>query len=117
MASALLQAISSRPDVAPPSYTQELEKLQDQIPPFPTEEAMAVMQRDMGQSPSSVFSYLTPQPVAAASLGQVQIFVAAPVSYLSISEWRWPPTYQSPLVFCITISRISFRIWAHLPEQ
>lgn len=66
------QAISSRPDVAPPSYTQELEKLQDQIPPFPTEEAMAVMQRDMGLPPSSVFSYLTPEPVAAASLGQVR---------------------------------------------
>ncbi|CAL8466667.1 g6203 [Coccomyxa elongata] len=65
------QAVSSRPDVAPPSYTQELEKLQDQIPPFPTEEAMAVMQQDMGLPPSSVFSFLTSEPVAAASLGQV----------------------------------------------
>ncbi len=65
------QAVSSRPDVAPPSYTQELEKLQDQIPPVPTDEAMAVMQQDMGLPPSSVFSFLTSEPVAAASLGQV----------------------------------------------
>lgn len=63
--------MSSRPDVAPPSYTQELEKLQDQIPPFPTKEAMAVMQQDMGLAPPAVFAFLSPEPVAAASLGQV----------------------------------------------
>ena len=37
-----LQAVSSRPDVTPPDYLKELEKLQDQIPPFPDAEAMKV---------------------------------------------------------------------------
>ena len=37
-----LQAVSSRPDVTPPDYLKELEKLQDQIPPFPDAEAMQV---------------------------------------------------------------------------
>ena len=71
-AAALDQAVSSRPDVAPPSFVLELEKLQDQIPPFPTAEAMAVMTEDLGMPPSAVFSYLSPEPVAAASLGQVR---------------------------------------------
>lgn len=33
------QALSSRPDVLPPAYLHELEKLQDRIPPFSTEDA------------------------------------------------------------------------------
>lgn len=77
---ALLQAVSSRPDVAPPSYTMELEKLQDQIPPFPTEEAIAVMREDLAVSPSTLFSYLSEEPVAAASLGQVHIMLDFPLA-------------------------------------
>ena len=68
----LWQAVSSRPDVAPPSYTAELEKLQDQIPPFPSAQAMAVMQAELGAPASVHFSELSPEPVAAASLGQVR---------------------------------------------
>ena len=66
------QAVSSRPDVAPPSYTAELEKLQDQIPPFSSAEAMDVLQAELGCPPSVHFSELSPEPVAAASLGQVR---------------------------------------------
>ena len=66
-----MQAVSSRPDVAPPSYIRELEKLQDQIPPFPNSQAMAVIEEDTGQPIVSLFSYISPEPVAAASLGQV----------------------------------------------
>lgn len=65
------QAVSSRPDVTPPSYTYELEKLQDQIPPFNDAQAMQVILEELGRPASSVFSSMTPSPVAAASLGQV----------------------------------------------
>ncbi len=43
LAFCLSQALSSRPDIMPPSYLSELEKLQDQIPPFPDEEARKVL--------------------------------------------------------------------------
>jgi aarF domain-containing kinase len=66
------QAVSSRPDVAPPSFVRELEKLQDQIPPFPTPEALAVITADLGAPPAATFSYLSPEPMAAASLGQAR---------------------------------------------
>ena len=68
-----MQAVSSRPDVAPPSYTRELEKLQDQIPPFSNADAMAVIEEDTGRPIISLFSYISPEPIAAASLGQVQL--------------------------------------------
>ncbi|KAI7842632.1 hypothetical protein COHA_003736 [Chlorella ohadii] len=65
------QAISSRPDVAPPEYLRELEKLQDQIPPFCNDQAFAVIQSEYGVPASQVFSSISPEAVAAASLGQV----------------------------------------------
>lgn len=68
----LVQAVSSRPDVTPPDYLRELEKLQDQIPAFADKEAMAVMQQELGTPPSQLFSFLATSPTAAASLGQVQ---------------------------------------------
>lgn len=65
------QAVSSRPDVVPPLYLRELEKLQDQIPPFPNDDAFAVIQLETGQPPAGMFSELGATTIAAASLGQV----------------------------------------------
>ncbi|EFN55778.1 hypothetical protein CHLNCDRAFT_57703 [Chlorella variabilis] len=65
------QAVSSRPDVAPPEFLRELEKLQDQIPPFCNDEAFAVIQAELGAPASQVFSSISPEAMAAASLGQV----------------------------------------------
>ncbi|KAG7673272.1 hypothetical protein Ndes2526B_g03296 [Nannochloris sp. 'desiccata'] len=65
------QAVSSRPDTLPPEFLRELEKLQDRLPPFPTDQALAVMEEDLGRPVSEVFSSISEIPVAAASLGQV----------------------------------------------
>ena len=64
--------MSSRPDVISPGYLAELEKLQDQIPPFPDAEAYAVIGAELGVPASAVFSQLTASPIAAASLGQAR---------------------------------------------
>lgn len=80
-----MQAVSSRPDVAPPSYTRELEKLQDQIPPFPNSDAMAVIEEDTGRVITSMFSYISPEPIAAASLGQVRPFFCMRMARASLS--------------------------------
>ena len=52
------------------SQLQTLSALQDRLPPFPTDEAMAVIEAEVGLV-SEIFSYITPEPIAAASLGQV----------------------------------------------
>ena len=67
-----MQAVSSRPDVIPPGYLAELEKLQDQIPPFSDEDAYAVIGAELGVPPTALFSELTASPIAAASLGQAR---------------------------------------------
>ena len=65
------QALSTRPDLLPPAYLEELAKLQDQLPPFDNALAHQFIQEELGAAPSEIYAELTPDPVAAASLGQV----------------------------------------------
>eukprot|EP00898_Chlorokybus_atmophyticus_P005772 jgi/Chlat1/6196/Chrsp44S05808 len=65
------QAVASRPDVFPPAYLAELTLLQDRLPAFPTRDALALMKEEFGIPVSDIFAELTPEPIAAASLGQV----------------------------------------------
>ncbi|MEB3829660.1 ABC1 kinase family protein [Phormidium sp. CCY1219] len=65
------QALSTRPDLVPPLYLEELAKLQDQLPPFPNEVAYQFIEEELGDRPDVIYDELTPDPVAAASLGQV----------------------------------------------
>ncbi|KAH1056914.1 hypothetical protein J1N35_034979, partial [Gossypium stocksii] len=72
------QALSTRPDILSPVYCQELAKLQlqnrfcmDQIPPFPTHVAIKSIENELGIRASEIFADLSPEPIAAASIGQV----------------------------------------------
>ena len=65
------QALSTRPDVVPPLYLEELSKLQDQLPPFPNEVAFGFIEAELGDRPENIYAELSPNPIAAASLGQV----------------------------------------------
>lgn len=65
------QALSTRPDLVPPAYLEELTRLQDQIPPFPNEIAYQFIKEELGDSPDQIYAELSEQPIAAASLGQV----------------------------------------------
>ncbi|XP_075649646.1 protein ACTIVITY OF BC1 COMPLEX KINASE 3, chloroplastic [Castanea sativa] len=65
------QGLSTRPDICPPEYLEELSELQDALPTFPDEEAFGCIERELGLSLDSIYSSISPQPIAAASLGQV----------------------------------------------
>ena len=65
------QALSTRPDVVPPTYLEELTTLQDKIPSFPNEVAFRFIKEELGKRPEEIYAELSPQPIAAASLGQV----------------------------------------------
>jgi ubiquinone biosynthesis protein len=64
------QLLSTRPDVVGPELANELRVLQDKLPPFPTEEARAMVEAELGRPVDAIFSEFDP-PVAAASLAQV----------------------------------------------
>lgn len=65
------QALSTRPDLIRKDFLDELVKLQDQLPPFPNETAFAIIESELNRSLSECFDFISPHPVAAASLGQV----------------------------------------------
>jgi len=65
------QAISTRRDLLPPEIASELAKLQDAVPPFPAEQAVAILESAYGQPVDAVFKRFDREPLAAASIAQV----------------------------------------------
>src|SRR5213593_4718739 len=65
------QLLSMRPDVLPPDIIAELRALQDDVRPFPFEQAEQVIEADLGLSLERLFLDFEPVPIAAASIGQV----------------------------------------------
>ncbi|AUC60612.1 Ubiquinone biosynthesis monooxygenase UbiB [Cyanobacterium sp. HL-69] len=65
------QALSTRPDLIKPDFLEELIKLQDQLPPFDNETAFDIMERELDMPVNQAYKEISPNPVAAASLGQV----------------------------------------------
>jgi len=64
------QFLATRPDVVGAALARDLERLQDQMPPFPQQEAEAAVAASFGRQVSAIFSSFGP-PVAAASIAQV----------------------------------------------
>ncbi|KAJ8619240.1 hypothetical protein MRB53_015426 [Persea americana] len=67
----IAQAVSARSDLIPPAYLDELSLLQDQISPFSNEIAFNTIEQELGLPIDMLFSEISSEPIAAASLGQV----------------------------------------------
>ena len=65
------QALSSRPDIVPPVLLEELSQLQDQLPGFDSDLAMACIEEDLEAPIEEIYEQLEKEPISAASLGQV----------------------------------------------
>ncbi len=65
------QALSTRPDLVRKDFLDELIKLQDQLPPYSSVLALQLIETELNRPLEDVFSELSNEPVAAASLGQV----------------------------------------------
>jgi len=65
------QAISTRRDLLPIDIADELAELQDRVPPFPTDEVIAILEQAYGKPVDDVFKRFDRDPLAAASIAQV----------------------------------------------
>jgi ubiquinone biosynthesis protein len=65
------QLLSTRTDIVPADIFQELQKLQDQVPPVATAEIIQEIESELGSPLKTVFSDFDEEPIAAASIGQV----------------------------------------------
>ncbi|NLO20596.1 MAG: AarF/ABC1/UbiB kinase family protein [Syntrophomonadaceae bacterium] len=64
------QVLSTRPDLLPPPYIEQMERLQDKVPPMSYGEVVQQLEQELGH-PDNVFKEFDWQPLAAASIGQV----------------------------------------------
>ncbi len=65
------QVLSTRRDLLPPDIAAELTKLQDRVPPFPADVAIATIERTFGKPLGELFAHFEREPVASASVAQV----------------------------------------------
>ena len=65
------QVLSTRPDLVPVDFVEELSKLQDEVPPSPFEEIGRIIQLELGAPPEELFEVFEKAPFASASIGQV----------------------------------------------
>ena len=65
------QVLSTRPDLIPVEFVEELSKLQDDVPPFPYAEVAQIISSELGALPGDIFRQFEERPLGAASIGQV----------------------------------------------
>lgn len=65
------QILSTRRDLLPDDLARELAKLQDKVPPFDNDKALALIQEGLGQPIDDIFEEFEPKPLASASIAQV----------------------------------------------
>jgi ubiquinone biosynthesis protein len=70
--SKLGQVLSTRPDLLPAEYIEELATLQDHVAPLTEEEVVQVMEQELGVPWEDVFDSIDPKPLAAGTIAQVQ---------------------------------------------
>ncbi len=65
------QSLSTRADLIPLEYIEQLTQLQDRVPEFNSQEAIRVIETELGQPLDNLFASFSVSPLACASLGQV----------------------------------------------
>lgn len=69
--SKLGQILSTRPDLLPPVFIEELASLQDNVPPLTEREVVEVMEQELRVPWEDVFASIDPKPMAAGTIAQV----------------------------------------------
>jgi ubiquinone biosynthesis protein len=69
------QMLSTRRDLLPDDIADELQRLQDNVPPFPGEQARQIIEKAFGRSVTELFESFDEKPIASASIAQVHAAV------------------------------------------
>ena len=65
------QILSTRPDLMPPAFVEELATLQDRVTPLSEEEVVRVMEQELGVPWEDVFASIEAEPIAAGTIAEV----------------------------------------------
>lgn len=65
------QLLSLRPDILPEEFLKEFEKMQDKVPEFPYNDAIKIIEKELGKPVDKIFTYFPKRPIASGSIAQV----------------------------------------------
>jgi len=108
------QVLSTRRDLLPPDIADELAKLQDRVPPFPTEQALATLRRVYGKPIDQVFRSFELTPVASASVAQVHLAELPDGTPVAVKVLRpgIEKTIEKDLALMQTAAMLVERLWS-----
>jgi ubiquinone biosynthesis protein len=108
------QVLSTRRDLLPPDIADELAKLQDQVPPFPTAEAIAQIERALGKPLTELYDAFDSIPIASASIAQVHFALLPGGKECAIKVLRpgMLPVIMHDLELLDSAAYLTERLWA-----
>jgi predicted unusual protein kinase regulating ubiquinone biosynthesis (AarF/ABC1/UbiB family) len=108
------QSLGTRADLLPLAYVRELSTLQDQVPPFPTTEAYARIEAELGRKLQEAYAEIDAEPVASASLGQVYRARLHTGQEVAVKVQR--PRLAETISFDIVVLRRVVRFLSRFPQ-
>ncbi len=109
------QVLSGRPDLITALYANEFKKLQDEVPPFPFDEARAIIETELGAPLEELFASFEKTPAAAASIAQVYYATLPDGTETVVKVQR--PNIQENIEQDIQIMRaVAALLEKHVPE-
>jgi ubiquinone biosynthesis protein len=108
------QILSTRPDLVPPHIIHALEKLQDQVGPFPVEDVVRTLGEDFGAPPEALFESFDLEPIASASVAQVHRARLPGGRVVAVKVRR--PKIEQIVDFDLSVMRYVARILALAPS-
>jgi predicted unusual protein kinase regulating ubiquinone biosynthesis (AarF/ABC1/UbiB family) len=103
------QVLSVMIGILPPVYRRTLEALQDQVPPRPFSDMEPAFVRSFGKPASACFRDLDPQPIAAASLGQVHLAHLADGTEVAVKILY--PDIRAVIAIDMRVLRLAMRLF------
>ncbi|CAL0300629.1 unnamed protein product [Lupinus luteus] len=109
------QSLSTRPDIIGIEMSKALSGLNDQIPPFPRAVAMKIIEEELGSPLESFFSYISEDPIAAASFGQV--YFARTIDGIDVAVKVQRPNLRHVVVRDIYILRLGLGLLHNIANR